>query len=279
MPTRPRSGHIGPALQDLIESSKNTWFQADPDQAGVYSLREDLMQCFIDAGLAMKANNIKMKVRSIRRALQRLGYQIEAVGVGRGYSIFSRGVRWMFPVHSVSSATLRPFSSLSSCVQCVACLKTPDVPPAEHRQCQRGHSLCEECFKRFHSPSRAKYTSKKFHWCPKPECESKVSGDGFRNLIVEQAFSSNVPVIRECPICLVDFREIEGCKIIQCKTGHCMCLPCYDAHYTSWSKKREENKKEDDLRCPECRDVLATQNVQETYRNKAAELLYAKMLI
>jgi len=279
MPKRPRSCHIRPTVQDLIKTNKDTWFQPDPDRAGVYILCKFLMPLFIAAGLASAANNVKMQGRSIRRAVQCSGYKIEAVGVGRGYSVFCPGARWTFPVPFVSSATLRPFSSVSSCVQCVSCLKTPDVLPAEHRQCQRGHSLCDECFKRLPRPFRAKYTSKKFHWCPKRGCGSKVSGDGFRNLIVEQAFSSNVPVIRECPICLVDFREIEGCKIIQCKTGHCMCLPCYDAHYTSWSKKREENKKEDDLRCPECRDVLATQNVQETYRNKAAELLYAKMLI
>jgi len=279
MPKRARSGHIGPVAGDLINTNRADWFDPDPNEAGTFILQKNLMPYFRAAGLASAANSVKTQGRSIRRAVEVSGYKFVAAGVGRGHSFFSPGAKWTFPASSASSTTCRLPSSLSSCVRCVKCFKTPDVAPAGHRQCQRGHSLCDECFEGMPAPSKARHrgaTTQTYHFCPKQGCNLKVSGDNFRNLVVEHTLS-NKPVDSLCPICCNDFDGLN--PIIQCEGGHCLCLTCYDDLWEHWKKKRKQNRAEPDLQCPLKCCVLASQNMQHTYRNKAAEYLFAHKFV
>mmetsp|Transcript_41590 Transcript_41590/g.81271 ORF Transcript_41590/g.81271 Transcript_41590/m.81271 type:complete len:280 (-) Transcript_41590:39-878(-) len=279
MPKRPRSRHIGPAALELIDRNTGKWFCLDPNEAGTLTLMVDLMPHFIMAGLAGATNSDKAQRNSIRRAITASGYTVVAAGVGRGHSVFSPGARWTLPAPSVSSATRHLPSSLSSCVRCVACFKTPDVAPMEHRQCQRGHSLCDECFEGMPAPSKARCkgaSSTKYNWCPKKGCGRPISGDGFRNLVVEDAFSKG-QVQTSCPLCLDDFSG--HIPIIQCKTGHCMCLSCYDTAYADWAEKRKQVGG-GLFSCPtNCGAVLACITREKGYRNKAAEYLFAHKFV
>jgi len=285
-PPRPRSGHIGPAARDLIDSKRVEWFSPNPKQAGTFVLNENLMPHFIKEGLASAANTVKTQRNSILRALECSGYTFEAAGVGRGHSVFSPGAKWTFPVPLVSPATRHLPSSLSSCVRCVKCQKTPEVAPAEHRQCHRGHSLCDLCFKELPPPVRSKTrgsTAEKRYWCPKTGCRHAMSRDGFRNLVVENVFAHE-QVQTKCLICQDDF---DGhTPIIQCHLGCCMCLPCFDEHYETWSKlkKKGPNWEEGELpappclQCPGCRHTLANMTTLHTHRIKAAEYIFSQKL-
>uniref|UniRef100_A0A6U2HPF4 RING-type domain-containing protein n=1 Tax=Hemiselmis andersenii TaxID=464988 RepID=A0A6U2HPF4_HEMAN len=289
MPKRKRSSPIAERALHLIGENLSIWFEAEPDTAGAYVLKEALMPHFESHDLARAASSQKTRRDSIKRALQTSGCVLNATGTGRGHCVFLPGARWVFPSSPPKELRdpkpLHPFSALSACITCAMCFNKPKEPPAVHRQCQRGHSLCDECFEKLPCPARARRrssTTSQLFECPKEGCSAKVSDNTFRNLVLEQALNPNavdrLAVQTTCPVCLDDF---DGhTPIIQCKLGHCLCLTCFRALHQPWLKDRRKGKVRTALPCPECRCVLAAKTTAtETFRNKAAEYLFCKKLI